>query len=99
MQYSSDHSKNNLDGQPSQHHWHTYRQLELIPNSVPQPNTGSFAFGLDFLWRGLLNLLAEELVDEQRVEYLDRCWTLDETTVGQQTPTVMLQRLWSLMES
>lgn len=98
MQYSSNHSSNDFYWQPAQSRWLTYRQLELISDSVSNPEQPTFAFGLNFLWRGLLNLLSEELVDEQRVEYLDRCWQLDETEVGRQSPTTTLQRLWTLME-
>jgi hypothetical protein len=96
MQYSSNHPTNNLDWQP--YRWHIYRRLELISDSVPEPHSSAFKFGLGFLWRGLLSLLAAELVDEQRVEYLDRCWARDETELMHQSPTATLQRLWTLME-
>lgn len=96
MQYSNNYPTHDLDWQPYQ--WQVYRQLELISDSVPKPDTNSFKFGLNFLWRGLLNLLAEELVDEQRVEYLDRCWARDETDLAKPSPTTTLQRLWVLME-
>lgn len=52
--------------------WFLYRKLELLPaaetHSEPAPT-----FGLNRLWNGLLGLLTEELVEEQRVEYLERC--------------------------
>lgn len=98
MQSSSNPSSNDFCWQPAQSRWLTYRQLELISDGVPDPEQPAFAFGLNFLWRGLLNLLSEELVDEQRVEYLDRCWQLNETEARQQSPTTTLQRLWTLME-
>lgn len=52
--------------------WYLYKSLELLPSSetrfTPVPT-----FGLDRLWHGLLGLLADELIEEQRVEYLERC--------------------------
>ncbi len=79
--------------------WSVYRKLELIPESVPdpsgKPNYGISAFRL--CWRKLLHLMIDELVEEERVEYLDRCWALDEFGQGEQSPTGSLQRLWMLM--
>ena len=60
-------------------HWQTYKALELIPDSTPNPqaNKRSFAFGLDHLWRLVLVALTEEMLDEQQVEHLERCWALN----------------------
>lgn len=52
--------------------WHLYQDLELLPASESR-STSVPTFGLDRLWRGLLGLLADELIEEQRVEYLERC--------------------------
>ncbi len=55
-----------------------YRQLELLPpaeDNCPTP----FTFGLNAAWKLLLHLLVEELVEEQQVEYLERCLTADQT--------------------
>ena len=97
MQYSSNHSEN-FYWQSYRTQWRAYRQLEMLSDSVPEPNTHAFTFGLGFLWRGLLNLLAEELVEEQQVEYLDRCWALNEVEAVQPSPTTTLKQLWTLME-
>lgn len=84
--------------------WQTYKQLELIPDSVPNPDAkvatfkfGLVKFGLGRAWRSLLSLLIDELVDqEQQVEYIERCWALNE--FGEKdNPTSSLQRLWVLM--
>lgn len=80
-------------------HWQTYKQLELIPDSVPNPNNkvSTFKFGLDIAWKTLISLLADELVDEeQKVEYIERCWKLNEFGKGD-NPSSSLQRLWVLM--
>ncbi len=54
--------------------WETYKQLELVPDSIDNPahNRGGFKFGIDRVWRTLLGLLMDELVPDQQVEYLDR---------------------------
>jgi len=58
--------------------WQSYKQLELVPDSTPAPQPSKIDLGIPFLWRSLLSLLIDELVDEQRVEYLERCWTVDQ---------------------
>lgn len=79
--------------------WNVYKRLELIPESVSQPadRPSHFISGLNLLWRPLLGLLIEELVEEQRVEYLDRCWSLNEFGKGEKSPTNSLQRFWVLI--
>lgn len=78
--------------------WNVYRQLELIPESIPNPaDHPRFISAINLLWRPLLALLVDELVEEQRVEYLDRCWLLDEFGEREPSPSSSLQRLWTLM--
>lgn len=62
--------------------WQSYKQLELVPDSTPAPQPSKVSLGIPFLWRSLLSLLMDELVEEQRVEYLERCLTADSTTPG-----------------
>ena len=71
--------------------------MELLPETVPNPHIDNHGFGLGWLWRGLLHTLVEELIEEQRVEYLTRCWSLDEFGEGENTAAGTLQRLWKLM--
>ncbi|MER3433229.1 MAG: hypothetical protein C4288_07330 [Leptolyngbya sp. ERB_1_1] len=52
--------------------WSLYKDLELLPTSETRRESIP-TFGLNRLWRGLLGLLADELIEEQRVEYLERC--------------------------
>ncbi len=79
--------------------WATYRQLELIPESIANPahQANSLTSCLNAVWRPLLALLMEELVAEQRVEYLDRCWALNEFGEVEQASTNSLQRFWTLI--
>ncbi|MBW4464766.1 MAG: hypothetical protein KME07_04910 [Pegethrix bostrychoides GSE-TBD4-15B] len=53
-----------------------YCELEQLPPSAIS-NPSSFNFGLGFAWKLLLQALVEELVEEQQVEYLERCLTAD----------------------
>jgi hypothetical protein len=78
--------------------WQNYQQLELIPDTVSKPDSNRlrFWFGLDLAWQILLSLLADELVEEQQMEYLERCWNLDEFGHKQDNSS-FLQRLWKLM--
>jgi hypothetical protein len=79
--------------------WQTYKQLELIPDTVlkSSPNKPRFLFGLGIAWQTLLSLLVDELVEEQQIEYLERCWQLD---FGQnkQSNSSFLRKLWMLMD-
>ena len=80
--------------------WHLYQQLELVPASVSNPadQSSPLTSGLNLLWRPLLNLLVAELVAEKReVEYLDRCWSLNEPGKQKQSFSNSLQRFWTLI--
>jgi hypothetical protein len=72
--------------------WQRYRELELIPASVPQPKPNRF-FALAPLgtaWRLLIDALAREhICYEHRTEYLERCWAMDiaELEAGEQANT------------
>ncbi len=61
--------------------WQHYRELELVPDSAPEPKVRTplqlAAFPIAFLWRSLLNALAREHMYEQRTEYFERCWSAD----------------------
>lgn len=77
--------------------WQRYRQLELIPETVPNPHIDNYSFGLGWIWRSFLHSLIDELIEEQQVEYLTRCWSLDEFGEGETSSPNTLQRLWKLM--
>jgi hypothetical protein len=79
--------------------WQVYKQLELIPDAAVRPanRTGYLTSGPSLLWRSLVNLLLDELIKEQRVEYLDRCWSLNALGEEDCSHSHTLQRLWMLM--
>lgn len=79
------HSLNHGLGNGSQ--WEFYKKLELLADSTPDPVQTNFkmTLGLSFLWRSLLSVLVDELVDEQRVDYLERCWAAQDAS--ERTPT------------
>lgn len=79
--------------------WRTYQQLELIPKTIANPahRANPLASTLNFLWRPLLGLLIDELIEEQRVEYLDRCWLLNKFGEQDQSASKSLQRFWTLI--
>lgn len=83
----------------SRSQWRSYQQLELIPEMISNPvdRANPFTSALNKLWRPLLNLLMDELVEEQRVEYLDRCWALDEFDEADPLSSKSLQRFWTLI--
>jgi hypothetical protein len=83
----------------SESQWQAYQRLELIPDSVSQPTLAATTptWGLGWLWRGLLHLLMDELVVEQQVEYLERCWYHNASEQKHDSRNT-LQRLWVLME-
>lgn len=79
--------------------WQAYQQLELIPAFIPNPTSQAnpLASALNYLWRPFLGLLIDELVEEQRVEYLDRCWALNGLDEKEQSASISLHRFWVLM--
>lgn len=77
--------------------WNTYQQLELIPSVAnPANRTNYLTTKLNALWRPLLALLMDELVEEQQVEYLERCLSLNELGKGQSSCN-SLKRFWTLI--
>lgn len=79
--------------------WKAYKELELIPHSVPysQANKVTFAFGLDRVWQLLIVALTQELVEDQQVEYLERCLTASNFDLESHKGSQTLQKLWTLM--
>jgi hypothetical protein len=78
--------------------WQLYKKLELIPDSVSQPLTKQtiLVFPLKIVWKVFIDALANELVHEQQVEYLERC--LAQSQTGLHLTKNTWQTLWSLME-
>lgn len=79
--------------------WQNYKELELLPSSLPKPqaNKPAFAFGLEQVWRLLIVALTQELVYEQQVEYLERCWALNCFDPDTDTNSNTWHQLWLLM--
>lgn len=58
--------------------WQTYKEMELIPDFAPEPKTAILnGLLLSYLWRLLINTLAQEHFHEQRRDYFERCWAID----------------------
>jgi hypothetical protein len=78
--------------------WQRYKQLELIPDTVADPESSSFRLmaPLSLGWRLLINALVREHLCEQRTEYWERCWAIDYTPADPETAH-SLHRLWELM--
>ena len=84
--------------------WEAYQQLELVPDPIDNPDRhrGGFKFGIDSpverlcqrVWRTLLGLLVDELVTEQQIDYLDRCWEANE---GDRSAAKTLKRFLTLI--
>ncbi|PSF37665.1 hypothetical protein C7H19_08915 [Aphanothece hegewaldii CCALA 016] len=56
-------------------HWQLYKELECLPQSIPEPTAEAavLTFPLREAWKVLMNVLAQELVYEQQIEFLERC--------------------------
>jgi hypothetical protein len=78
--------------------WEAYKQLELLPD-VERPNHhhAPFKFGIERVWRTLISLLLDELVIEQKIDYLDRCWGSNDLGDGKRSPSQTLQRFLTLI--
>jgi hypothetical protein len=59
--------------------WQTYKDLELIPQSVgePQTHTNSFIDKLGRAWRSLSDTLVGKQPYERELDHLERCLALD----------------------
>jgi hypothetical protein len=79
--------------------WEFYKQLEMIPECIPNPLDKANYVGsvLNVCWRPLLGLLIDELIAEQRVDYLERCWLLNEFEVGKKSQSNSLHRFFVLI--
>jgi hypothetical protein len=87
--------------------WQAYKKLELIPEAVDNADIGrdSFRFGIDQAWKLLITVLLDELVTEQKADYLDRCWALTDLEEGtrplagnsKRLPSKTLQRFLTLI--
>jgi hypothetical protein len=83
--------------------WKTYKRLEQLPLDLPNPQTQHtnrlslrpMQWGTQNLWRTLLDALAAELVLDQQLEFLERCWQQD--CEGRHKPAI-LRQLWTLMD-
>jgi hypothetical protein len=90
----SDHRKIDID----RNQWEAYKQLELVPDAVaPKRDRVTFKFGIDRAWRVLISLLMDELVTEQKVEYLDRCWEANALEVSKRSASQTLKRFLTLI--
>ena len=79
--------------------WQTYKQLELIPDSAPEPKANHFVNGLlSHFWRSLINALAQEHFHEQRREYFERCWAIDYADPYTTKHADQLKKLLTLMD-
>ena len=73
--------------------WQRYKELELIPDTISAPKRRFELFPLATAWRSLVNALMWEHFYEQRTDYLERCWELNE----QENRSLALQKLLRLM--
>ncbi|NJO39688.1 MAG: hypothetical protein HC769_05540 [Cyanobacteria bacterium CRU_2_1] len=80
--------------------WQRYKELELLPDSTSVPKAHWLAFPLAMAWRTLLSALAWEHFYEKRIDYLERCWALDNSELSESNTdhTNTLQKLWMLMD-
>lgn len=60
-------------------HWQIYKKLEFLPDSLPEPSVeeGIYLYPLRQAWRILLDVLVNELIYEQQIEFLERCLKQD----------------------
>lgn len=77
--------------------WQTYKELELIPNSIQAPRTTERGY-LDWLehpWRSLLSYLIDHFAIEKQVEHLEQCFDLDYSDATAYPD--FWQRLWNVL--
>ncbi len=79
--------------------WETYQQLEGLPADLPNPHEQSpglaGVWGTRRAWRSLVEILMQELVLDQQLELLERCWTRDYAPCRSSTH---LWQFWHLID-
>ncbi len=78
--------------------WQRYKELELIPDIISAPKRRFELFPLATAWRSLVNALMWEHFYEQRTDYLERCWQLNEREIENSEVSLTLHKLWMLMD-
>lgn len=78
--------------------WQRYKELELIPNTIAAPRRRLGLFPLAVAWRSFVNALMWEHFYEQRTDYLERCWQLNERETENTEVSLTLHKLWMLMD-
>ena len=95
-------SVNIVEGLSMNMQWQQYKELELVPDSAPEPKSVTplqFAIlPIAYLWRSLLNALAREHLYEQRTEYFERCWSADYTEPYTTRQADQFKKLLTLMD-
>ncbi|WAL60756.1 hypothetical protein [Thermocoleostomius sinensis] len=69
--------------------WQRYKQLELIPDSVPIPSA-NLIDQIKYFWHTLINRDQPLLYRVQQIEHLNNCWQLE---LGPSHPQV-----WQLLD-
>ena len=79
--------------------WQRYKELELVSDTISAPKRHRFKlFSLAVAWRSLVNTLMWEHFYEQRTDYLERCWQLNEQeNLEKSEISLALQQLWMLI--
>ncbi|PSB30227.1 hypothetical protein [Chlorogloea sp. CCALA 695] len=76
--------------------WQRYKELELVPDTISVPKRqGLQLLPLTAVWRIFVNALMWEHFYEQRTDYLERCWELNNP--GKSEVSLALQKLLRLM--
>jgi hypothetical protein len=79
--------------------WHRYKQLELIPDSAPNPFVQqsaietAIASSINWFWQGFIHTISNELSLDQQQDYLEHCWDLN-TSLKQKPSSPGLFQLW-----
>lgn len=79
--------------------WQTYKNLELIPDVVKEPQASNSAF-LNRLvtgWRSLVDTVVEKLSEEQQIKHLEKCWILNWTEDINTNQTSVWPTLWLIL--
>lgn len=78
--------------------WQKYRELELIADSIAEPQTDKLAFvaRLSQVWGSLANRSTQKLCCEQQVEHLKRCLAIDWLDDGTSEPSIW-RTVWAFL--
>ncbi|MCL1472216.1 hypothetical protein [Argonema antarcticum] len=79
--------------------WQTYKNLELIPDPVTEPQASNSAFitRLGKGWRSLVDTVVEKFPEQRQIQHLEKCWSFNWTESSSTNRAMIWSTLWLIL--